>query len=329
MLAIDLGVLNRRARVVSVREALSFTLVLAVLALAFNVLVWYAYDHHWLGLGITVDRIDGVPNDGRLAAVKFFTGYLIELSLSADNVFLMAMIFSHLRIPPQYQHRVLFWGILGALVMRAAMILAGTTLIARYHWILYLFGAFLIFTAIKMLFTREADALERDEVFIMRQLRRVFPISNEFRGLHFTIATNGRRMLTPLAVALVLVETTDLVFALDSIPATFAITTDPFLVFTSNVFAILGLRSLYFALAGAMERFRYLKVSLVAILGLIGIKMLVSDYLRDHIGPAVNLYTLALVGVILTTGAVASVIVTRREDGARAAGVPHGDEQRS
>jgi tellurite resistance protein TerC len=261
--------------------------------------------------------------------VKFFTGYLIELSLSADNVFLMAMIFSHLRIPPQYQHRVLFWGILGALVMRAAMILAGTTLIARYHWILYLFGAFLIFTAIKMLFTREADALERDEVFIMRQLRRVFPISNEFRGLHFTIATNGRRMLTPLAVALVLVETTDLVFALDSIPATFAITTDPFLVFTSNVFAILGLRSLYFALAGAMERFRYLKVSLVAILGLIGIKMLVSDYLRDHIGPAVNLYTLALVGVILTTGAVASVIVTRREDGARAAGVPHGDEQRS
>jgi TerC family integral membrane protein len=175
MLAIDLGVLNRRARVVSVREALSFTLVLAVLALAFNVLVWYAYDHHWLGLGITVDRIDGVPNDGRLAAVKFFTGYLIELSLSADNVFLMAMIFSHLRIPPQYQHRVLFWGILGALVMRAAMILAGTTLIARYHWILYLFGAFLIFTAIKMLFTREADALERDEVFIMRQLRRVFP----------------------------------------------------------------------------------------------------------------------------------------------------------
>jgi tellurite resistance protein TerC len=314
MLGLDLGVLNRRARVVSIREALTFTVILAVLALGFNALVWLAYDHHWLGLGTTVDRIDGVVNDGRLAAVKFFTGYLIELSLSADNVFLMAVIFTHLRIPPEYQHRVLFWGILGALVMRAAMILAGTSLIARYHWILYVFGVFLIFTAIKMLFTKEVDTLEREEVLVMRLLRRVVPISNTLRGMHFTIDIDGRRMLTPLAVALVLVETTDLVFALDSIPATFAITTDPFIVFTSNVFAILGLRSLYFALAGAIERFRYLKVSLVAILGLIGVKMLVSDYLRDHIGPSVNLYTLALVGLILVSGAIASVIVTRRDD---------------
>lgn len=314
MLAIDLGVVNRKAHVVSVREALAFTTILVVLALAFAGLVWLAYDHHWLDLGNVVDRIDGATNDGRLAAVKFITGYLIELSLSADNVFVMAMIFAHLRIPPQFQHRVLFWGILGALVMRGAMIVVGTSLIARYHWILYVFGVFLLYTAARMLLTRSDDHIEADEVFIIRQMRRFFPVTGRFDGHHFTALVDGRRMLTPLAVGLVLIEAMDLVFALDSIPAAFAITADPFLVFTSNVFAILGLRSLYFALAGAIEKFRYLKTSLSAILGLIGIKMLTGDLLKDVLGPNANVYMLGVVILILAMGALASVIVVRRDE---------------
>jgi tellurite resistance protein TerC len=274
--------------------------------------VHLAYDHHWLALGSHVDRIDGVVNDGRLAAVKFITGYLIELSLSADNVFVMAMIFAHLRIPAQFQHRVLFWGILGALVMRGVMIVVGTALIARYHWVLYVFGAFLLYTAGKMLLTKDEGHLETDEVFLIKQLRRFFPITGRFNAHHFTAIVDGRRMLTPLAVGLVLVEAMDLVFALDSIPAAFAITADPFLVFTSNVFAILGLRSLYFALAGAIEKFRYLKTSLSAILGLIGAKMLTGNLLKEHFGPNVNLYMLATVITILAVGAIASVMATRR-----------------
>jgi tellurite resistance protein TerC len=313
MLAIDLFVLNREAHVVSVREALAFTTVLVVLAMAFAGFVYVAYDNQWLALGTHVDRIDDVVNDGRLASVKFITGYLIELSLSADNVFVMAMIFAHLRIPPQFQHRVLFWGILGALVMRGIMIVVGTALIAKYHWILYVFGAFLLYTAIKMLFTKDEGHLETDEVFIIRQLRRFFPVTGKFNEHHFTLMVEGRRMLTPLAVALVLVEAMDLVFALDSIPAAFAITTDPFLVFTSNVFAILGLRSLYFALAGAIDKFRYLKTSLSAILGLIGVKMLTGDILKDQFGPNVNIYMLGMVIGILALGAIASVIASRRD----------------
>ena len=311
MLFIDLGVINRKAHVISVREALTFTGILAFLALVFNGLVWVAYDNQWLGLGTEIDRLDGVVNTGHMAAVKFFTAYLVELSLSADNVFVIAMIFAHLRIPPQYQHRVLFWGIMGALVMRGLMIVAGTQLIARYHWVLYVFGAFLLWTAWKMLTTKESGELEADEVFIVRQLRRFFPITGKFDGTHFTTKIDGRRMLTPLAIALVLVETMDLVFALDSIPATFAITTDAFLVFTSNVFAILGLRSLYFALAGAIERFKYLKVSLAAILGLIGVKMLTADLLKEHLGPSVNLYILGVVVAILLVGVLASLRATR------------------
>ena len=314
MLAIDLFVVNREAHVVSVREALAFTTVLVVLAMAFAGFVHAAYDNHWLALGTQVDRIDGVMNDGRLASVKFITGYLIELSLSADNVFVMAMIFAHLRIPPQFQHRVLFWGILGALVMRGVMIVVGTALIAKYHWILYVFGAFLLYTAIKMMLTKDEGHLETDEVFIIRQLRRFFPVTGQLNAHHFTAIVDGRRMLTPLAVGLVLVEAMDLVFALDSIPAAFAITADPFLVFTSNVFAILGLRSLYFALAGAIDKFRYLKTSLSAILGLIGVKMLTGDLLKEQFGPNVNLYMLGMVIAILALGAIASVIATRRDE---------------
>jgi tellurite resistance protein TerC len=314
VLALDLGVLNRKAHVVSVKEALTFTLAVLFLAICFDVFVYFAYENHWLGLGQHLDRVDGVVNDGRLAAVKFLTGYVIEVSLSADNVFVIAMIFEHLRVPAKYQHRVLLWGILGALVMRGAMIGLGAQLVSRYHWILYLFGVFLVYTALKMLWSKSDEAADPDEALVMRLVRRVFPVCDDYRESHFMVRDHGRLMLTPLAVSLVLVETTDLIFAVDSIPAIFAITTDPFIVFTSNVFAILGLRSLYFALAGAIAKFRYLKVSLAAILGLVGLKMLAAEWLKDVIGPNFNFYLLGIVALILGIGVVASMIVTRREE---------------
>jgi tellurite resistance protein TerC len=314
VLALDLGVLNRKAHVVSVKEALTFTVAVVVLASLFDVFVYFAYQNHWMGLGQHLDRVDGVINDGRLAAVKFFTGYIIEVSLSADNVFVIAMIFEHLRVPPKFQHRVLFWGILGALAMRGTMIGLGAQLVSRYHWILYLFGVFLVYTALKMLWSKSDEAADPDEAIVMRIVRRVFPVCMDYRESHFLVREAGRWMLTPLAVALVLVETTDLIFAVDSIPAIFAITTDPFIVFTSNVFAILGLRSLYFALAGAITKFRYLKVSLAAILGLVGVKMLAAEWLKDVAGPSFNFYLLGIVALILGIGVVASVVVTRREE---------------
>jgi len=314
VLALDLGVLNRKAHVVSVKEALIFTLAVIALASLFDVFVYFAYENHWLGLGQHVDKVDGVINDGRLAAVKFFTGYIIEVSLSADNVFVIAMIFEHLGVPPKFQHRVLFWGILGALAMRGAMIGLGAQLVSRYHWVLYVFGLFLVYTALKMLWSKSDEAADPDEALVMRVVRRFLPVCEDYRESHFLVRDAGRWMLTPLAVALVLVETTDLIFAVDSIPAIFAITTDPFIVFTSNVFAILGLRSLYFALAGAIAKFRYLKVSLAAILGLVGAKMLAAEPLKHWIGPSFNFYLLGIVALILGIGALASVIVTRREE---------------
>jgi len=314
VLALDLGVLNRKAHVVSVKEALAFTFGVVALATLFDVFVYFAYQHQWLGLGQHVDRVDGVVNDGRLAAVKFFTGYIIEVSLSADNVFVIAMIFAHMRVPAKFQHRVLFWGILGALVMRGTMIGLGAQLVSRYHWVLYVFGVFLVYTALKMLWSRSADLADPDEALVMRLVRRVFPVCRDYRDSRFLVREAGKWMLTPLAVSLVLVETTDLIFAVDSIPAIFAITTDPFIVFTSNVFAILGLRSLYFALSSAIAKFRYLKVALAAILGLVGLKMLAAEWLKDVIGPSFNFYLLGIVAVILGVGVLASVIVTRRED---------------
>lgn len=305
LLALDLGVFNKKAHAPSMKEALLFTGGVMVLAIMFTVLIWVGYHNHWLGLGNHLDAVDGRLNDGRLAAVKFLTGYVIELSLSMDNVFVIALIFQHLRIPTHLQHRVLFWGILGALAMRGAMIGVGAALVARYHWVLYLFGAFLVYTGIRMLLTTgEEDA--PGETWVMRKLRKTFPITEDCHGSHFTVMLNGRMWLTPLAVALVLVETTDLIFAVDSIPAIFAITADPFLVFTSNVFAILCLRSLYFGLAGLIERFKYLKVSLSVILALVGVKMLASKWLVQWFGESLNFWMLGLVAGILLVGAVAS-----------------------
>jgi len=336
MLALDLGVFHRKAHVVSVREALSWSAVWLALGLAFGVFVYYGYENTWLGLGTSPDAVErtrehpeGRINDGRMAVVKYLTGYVVEKSLSVDNVFVIAMIFGFLAVPPLYQHRVLFWGVLGALLMRGAMIAVGARLIAEFTWILYVFGVFLILTAVKMLLIKEAT--DPNHNWVVRLTRRFFPVTERFHGEHFVVRAGSRAsheaetpgarvvedrvvaaarpgtwLLTPLALTLILVEAADLVFAVDSIPAIFAITADPFLVFTSNVFAILGLRSLYFALAGALETFRYLKVSLALVLALVGVKMLAHTWLKAALGPNFNLYLLGAVLGILAAGVLAS-----------------------
>ena len=330
MLALDLGVFHRKAHVVSVREALGWSAVWVSLGLAFGVFVYFGYQHHWMGLGLAMDPVDGQVNDGASAAVKYLTGYVIEKSLSIDNVFVIAMIFAFMAVPRIYQHRVLFWGILGALVMRGVMIAVGAELIARYHWILYVFGVFLLVTAVKMLVIREHS--DPAQNLVVRLTKRLLPVTDNFHGEHFLVragsarsrkaaapglaarpdaaverAVPGTLMLTPLALALILVETTDLIFAVDSIPAIFAITADPFLVFTSNVFAILGLRSLYFALADMIDRFRFLKMSLAIVLAIVGLKMLLAEPLKAALGPAFNIYLLLVVLVVLAFGVMASL----------------------
>jgi tellurite resistance protein TerC len=323
LLALDLGVFHRRAHVVSVREALTWTTVWIVTALAFAGFVYLGYEHHWLGLGLTPDPVDrsatdpdGRVNDARSAVLKFLTGYIVELSLSADNVFVIAMLFSYFAIPRMYQHRVLFWGILGALAMRGAMIAIGARLVAELSWILPAFGVVLILTGVRMAFVGPERGDPGHNVLV-RIMRRFLPMTDQFHGERFFVRTSpvrGAWMLTPLAPALVMVETTDLVFAVDSIPAIFAITADPFLVFTSNVFAILGLRSLYFALAGALHVFRYLKHALALVLLTVGVKMLAHTWLEQVLGPDFNLYLLATVLAILGAGVLVSFVELRWHD---------------
>ncbi len=330
MLALDLGVFHRHAHVVTVREALGWSAVWITLGLAFSIFVYFGYEAHWFGLGLVPDAADGLPNDGASATIKYLTGYVVEKSLSVDNVFVIAMLFGFFAVPPIYQHRVLFWGILGALGMRGAMIAAGAALIAEFHWILYVFGVFLILTGVKMLVLK-TDHLDPGQNLVVRLTRRLFPVTARFHGEHFVVragspqsrksetpggpaapdpvvdkARPGTLMLTPLALALVMVETTDLIFAVDSIPAIFAITADPFLVFTSNVFAILGLRSLYFALAGMLDRFQYLKVALALVLMVVGAKMLAAEWLKETLGKGFNFYLLGAVLLLLAGGMVAS-----------------------
>ncbi|MCX5662980.1 MAG: TerC family protein [Planctomycetota bacterium] len=337
VLALDLGVFNRKAHVVSVKEALGWSAVWIALGLSFTAFIYFGYEHHLLGLGDAVDLVDGQVNNGKTAAVKYLTGYVVEKSLSVDNIFVIAMLFAFFAVPAMYQHRVLFWGILGALAMRGGMIFLGAQLIARYHWILLVFGILLIITAVKMLVMKEGDSDPGKNV-VVRITRKFFPITTRFHGEHFFVragstgsheaevpggqalpdpavdaAKPGTIMLTPLALALIMVETTDLIFAVDSIPAIFAITGDPFLVFTSNVFAILGLRSLYFALAGLIAKFRFLKVSLAAVLGLVGTKMIFPETFQETLGPNFNLYLLLGVLMILVLGVVASLALPAKE----------------
>ena len=296
MLTLDLGVLNRGARVISARKALFWSGFCVLLALGFNVVVYFLYQYHWLGIGLEIGHRLG----GREAALQFLTGWLIEQSLSLDNIFVIAMIFAYFNVPRAYQHRTLFWGIMGALVMRGVMIGAGVALIQRFAWIIYVFGALLILTALKMLLTKEEQvAPERNP--LVRAARRLYPVSPHFEGEHFFTRLNGRRAITPLFLVLLVVESTDVMFAIDSIPAVFAITSDPFIVFTSNVFAILNLRSLYFALAEMLARFRFLKPCLVVVLAFVGVKMLVS-----HLLPIPTWLSLGIVGVVLAGGVLAS-----------------------
>ncbi|MEY2428795.1 MAG: tellurite resistance protein TerC [Verrucomicrobiota bacterium] len=293
-LAFDLGLFHRQAHVVKFREALIWTAVWFSLAMLF-------------ALGLT-------PLRGNTEALQFLTGYLIELSLSMDNVFVIVLIFSYFRVPSQYQHRILYWGILGALVMRGLMIGLGLALISWLDWVLYIFGAFLVYSGVKMMFVH--TEVHPDKNRVVRWTRRLFPVTSEFDGQKFTTVWQGKRALTPLALVLVMVETSDLLFAIDSIPAVFAVTKRPFIVFTSNVFAILGLRSLYFVLAEAIGSFRYLKVGLSLVLIFIGIKMLIDPndrppkWFQFDIPTSVSLIVVA---GILIIAIVLSLTASRRE----------------
>jgi tellurite resistance protein TerC len=295
MLAIDLGVFNRKAHAIGVREAAVWSAVWVVLALLFGAGVY-----HFMG-----------PQAG----LEYLTGYLIEKALSVDNIFVFVLLFSYFGVPAKYQHRVLFWGVLGALIMRGAMIGAGALLIERFHWIIYVFGAFLVFTGIRMATHDEMD-VEPESNPALKLVRRFIPITPHYHGHHFFVhepavgARAARWAATPLFIVLVLVETTDLIFAVDSIPAVFAVTRDPFLVYTSNIFAILGLRTLYFLLAGVIHRFHYLKLGLSVVLVFVGVKMLVSG-----IYPIPTLISLAVIALVLGASVAFSLLFPKKETG--------------
>ena len=285
MLALDLGVFHRKAHVVRLREALVWSALWIALSLLFN-------------LGIYAQL-------GSQAALDFFTAYLIERTLSFDNIFVFLLIFSYFSVPPQFQHRVLFWGIVVALLMRALFIGAGLALIAKFEWILYVFGAFLVYTGIKMAVRNEGE-IHPERNPVLRLFRRFFPVTNEYHGARFLVRKEGRYAATPLLVVLLVVETSDLIFAVDSIPAVLAITVDPFIVYTSNVFAILGLRALYFALAGIMELFHYLHYGLSAILIFVGVKMIVA-----HVYEVPTILALAFIALVVVISIVASMMYPR------------------
>lgn len=327
LVALDLFVFHRKDEVMSVPKALKWSAFWMGLALLFNMGVYFLYSDPYFGLAGRKSLLHPQGLQGTDAAILFFMGYVIEQSLSVDNLFVMAVIFKYFAIPAKYQHRVLFWGILGVLVMRGLMIGLGSALLSQFQWVLYIFGGILLYTAYKMLFAgSETDPAKNP---VLRFARRFFPITHELHGHKFIVAKRDlgamevvdepgsrhgapekkgkwRYVLTPLALALVVVETTDVIFAVDSIPAIFAVTTDPFLVFTSNVCAVLGLRSLYFALSGVLEKFQYLKVSLAAILALVGIKMLANNWIHDI--PGMNFYMLGVVALLLSAGVVASLL---------------------
>jgi len=305
-LALDLGVFHRKAHVVTMREAATWTVVWVAAAMLFNVFVYYAYQGHWLGIGQAVPQLDGVVRDvqGAEAAKLYLTGYIVEKSLAMDNVFVIAMIFGYFAVPAIYQHRVLFWGIIGALLMRGVMIGVGAALIQQFSWIIYVFGGFLILTAFKMALVK-SEGVDPMKNPLVRLVRRLYPVTPGYEGEKFFSRLNGRRAVTPLSLALIMVEFTDLIFAVDSIPAIFAVTADPFLVFTSNIFAILGLRSLYFCLASLIDRFRYLKPALIAILFFVGVKMMLvhTPYKVD------TTLSLVVILAILAAGVAASLLM--------------------
>lgn len=294
ILALDLGVFNKTPHIISTKEASKWTLIWVTLSFLFSGVIYWLY---------TTDYIENPDNlKPAVAAMKFITGYLIELSLSVDNIFVIAIIFASFKIPQKYQHRVLFWGILGAIVFRGLMIFFGVMLINKFTWTTYLFGAFLLFTAIKMLFSGEDEDFQPKDSFVYKALGKIIPITSHMEGEKFFISTKtAKRAATPLFVALIVIEVMDVLFAVDSVPAILAITSDPFLVFSSNIFAILGLRSMYFFLANMLAKFSYLEYSLVAILAFVGLKMLLHDFIHVPEWASLGFIALSLlVGIMVS-----------------------------
>lgn len=286
MLALDLGIFNRRAHKIGVKEAMIWTGVWIVLAMSFNVLIYY-----W---------------QGQAKALEYLTGYLIEKALSVDNIFVFILIFSYFKIPAIHQHKILFWGIIGALIMRAAFIFVGVAILEKFHWTIYLFGAILLFAGYKMFIQTEKQSVTEKNL-VIKFFRRIMPVTDELHNGNFFIKINGKRFGTPMLLVLLVVETTDLIFAVDSIPAILAITQDQFIVYTSNVFAILGLRSLYFVLAGMADKFRYLSKGLAIILMFVGVKMVIVDFYKIPI-----IIALLVIAVILIISVALSLILRKQ-----------------
>lgn len=295
-LALDLGVFNKKAHVISNKEAAIWTTVWVSVALLFSLAIYYIYKYE------LITNVEGLKPGG--AALKYITGYLIELSLSVDNIFVIAVIFSSFKVPQQFQHRVLFWGIIGAIMFRATMILFGVTLINKFEWVTYIFGGFLIYTALKMLFTKDEGDFEPTKSPVYKIINKIMPITSDINGEHFFSRVDGKRVATPLLIALIIIEFTDVLFALDSIPAILGITKDSFLVFSSNIMAILGLRSMYFFLANMLKKFEKLNYSLVVILTFVGVKLILAGF-DIHFAEWVSL---TVIGVSLGTGVLVSVL---------------------
>ena len=292
-LALDLGVFNKTPHIISSKEASKWTAIWVSLSFAFSGVIYWLYSTNY------VNNPDELKPS--TAMIKYITGYLIELSLSIDNIFVIAIIFAAFKIPQKYQHRVLFWGIMGAIVFRGLMIFFGVLLINKFAWTTYLFGGFLLFTAIKMLFSKEEDEFQPKDSFVYKILGKIMPITSHMDKEHFFLKQDAKTFATPLFVSLIVIEVMDVLFAVDSVPAILAITSDPFLVFSSNIFAILGLRSMYFFLANMLEKFSYLEYSLIAILSFVGLKMLLHDFIEIPEWASLGFIALALiVGIIVS-----------------------------
>lgn len=306
LLALDLGVINKTQHEYTTLEALKMTALWIGCALLFGGLVVVAYSFNWFQL--RTNSADSYIVTGYDAGLQYLTGYLIEKALSMDNIFVMAMLFSYFKIPAKYQHEVLFWGILGALVFRGVMIILGAALVNKFSWVMYIFGVLLVYSAIKMMFGKD-DEFDAEKSVVVKIIRKVYPVSPTLDEGHFFTHFQGVKAVTPLMVVLLVIESTDVLFAVDSIPAVFSVTTDSFIVFTSNIFAILGLRSLYFVLISVLNKFQYIKYSLFVLLLFIGAKMLLMDFVHISIG-----ISLAAIVLILGVGVVVSVIFQQKTD---------------
>jgi tellurite resistance protein TerC len=299
-LALDLGVFNKTPHIISTKEASKWTVIWVSLSFLFSGVIYWLYANNFIA---NPDELKPAA-----ASIKYITGYLIELSLSVDNIFVIAIIFSSFKIPQKYQHRVLFWGIMGALIFRGLMIYFGVLLINKFSWTTYIFGLFLIFTAAKMLFSKEDEKFEPKNSFVYKSLRKIMPVTSHINGEHFFIKRRHIKAATPLFVALIVIEVMDVIFALDSVPAILAITSDPFLVFSSNIFAILGLRSMYFFLANMLAKFSYLEYSLIAILSFVGFKMLSHDFIEIP-----EWVSLTFIALSLLLGIIVSLQMSKKE----------------